>query len=108
MALELIEYDWNERADSDRYRLLWGGIDSRLIMKGEAIYNFTRNCWEYSPRYYDEYVLDGKYDDITEEEARRMVEEKGGTNFDNLKKVLYDKEIDDEYFSHPYNRFGRD
>lgn len=106
MALKFIKFDWNERMNSDKYFLLEGG-DSKRIMKGEAIYNFARNCWEYAPCYYDEFILNGKFDGITEERARKIVEENGGTNFDNLEKVLYDKEKDDEYFSHPYDGFGR-
>ena len=89
---EIIKVNWGEK-DDNYFRKL-----GEIVFHGDTIYNYDDDCWRYAPDVYFEFVVNG--DDaevISEEEAKKIVEGKGGKNFDNLEDVLYKVDEDGLY-----------
>ena len=89
---EIIKVNWGEK-DDNYFRKL-----GEVVFHGDTIYNYDDDCWRYAPDAYFEFVVNS--DDaevISEEEAKKIVEGKGGKNFDNQEDVLYKVDEDGLY-----------
>lgn len=92
MNEEIKKVDWSKQNDSNFRNI------GPVIMHGQAFYNYDDDCWRYAPDVYFEYVVDApRADVVTEAEARKIVEENGGKNFNNLDEVLYKTDKDGLY-----------
>lgn len=82
---EIREYNWEEVEDKAYRRL---GED--IVLKGSVIYNYDDDGWRYAPDIYYEYLIEHpELEDISEEEAKNIVEKNGGTKFDEQKSIIF-------------------
>lgn len=64
-------------------------IGDGMVLCGMVMYSYEDDGWKLAPDVYKDFVEESaEADRISEDEARRIVEEHGGKNFDNKKEYI--------------------
>ena len=79
--------DWKELVEerTNRYFVK----DNIVVLSDNARYDYEADGWKYSPdSFFASVINSNDADEISKDEARRIVEENGGTNFDAQDKLI--------------------
>lgn len=66
--------------------------DNYVVLSDYARYDYKEDGWKYSPdSYFASVVNSNDADEVSEEEARKIVEKNGGTHFDEQDEWFIDE-----------------
>lgn len=79
--------DWKELVGerTNRYFVK----DGIVVMSDYARYDYRADGWKYSPdSFFADVINSNDADEVSKDEARKIVEKNGGTNFDSQDKLI--------------------